>query len=72
MARAGDLGADSVHIICLKSHDPWHGYKVTNVYHEKVGMSGNGPPSAPPSGDAAAVPPAGAKCKEITLSWHAK
>jgi hypothetical protein len=38
----------------------WHGYGVTNAHRVEVEVGADGPASAPPSGAAAAAPPAGA------------
>jgi hypothetical protein len=46
--------------LCPQSCHAWHGYRVTIAYHEEVGVSADGLASAPPSGAAGAVPPAGA------------
>jgi hypothetical protein len=39
----------------------WHGYKVNSAHHVEVEVGADGPANAPPSGAAAAAPPAGAK-----------
>jgi hypothetical protein len=38
----------------------WHGYGVTSAHRVEVEIDADGPASAPPSGAAAATPPAGA------------
>jgi hypothetical protein len=38
-----------------------HGYRVTKAHQEEVGVSADGPTSAPPSRAVAAAPPAGAR-----------
>ena len=39
----------------------WHGYGVTSAHRVEVEVGPDGPASVPPSGAAAAAPPAGAK-----------
>jgi hypothetical protein len=53
----------------------WHGYMVTSAYRVEVEVCADGPASAPPSGAAAATPPAGAfwgVCIVlfIVYTWH--
>jgi hypothetical protein len=40
--------------------EAWHGNRATIAHHEEVGVSADGPRSAPPSEAAADAPPAGA------------
>jgi hypothetical protein len=44
----------------------WYGYKVTNAHRVEVQVGADGPANAPPSGAAAAAPPAGAYDKELS------
>jgi hypothetical protein len=41
----------------------WHGYMVTSAHRVEVEVGADGPANAPPSGAAAAAPPAGAVIK---------
>jgi hypothetical protein len=45
----------------------WHAYGVTSTHRVEVKVGADGPASAPPSGAAAAAPPAGAYDNEVFL-----
>jgi hypothetical protein len=47
-----------------------HGYRVTCTHHGEVGVSADGPASAPPSAAAAIAPLAGAFIREIVTVGH--
>jgi hypothetical protein len=46
----------------------WHACKFTIAHHEEVGVSADGPASAPPSGAAADAPVAGADVCSMRIS----
>jgi hypothetical protein len=41
--------------------EAWHGYMITSAHRVEVEVGADGPAKAPPSGAAAAAPPAGAR-----------
>jgi hypothetical protein len=64
--------ADPADCRCRSSFSPlpcqaWNGYGVTSAHRVEVGVGADGPASAPPSGTAAAAPPAGA---HATVNSH--